>query len=129
MLMGVGKMGFEEIRMDASGNRDDLYDAEISDFDVQKYYGIGHRDFNEIKQGAQNSCMLCFRRFGVLENKIVPPKRMQDRDYFVRRGILAARYVCTNCFNKSARGTPPRIVRRFRFKKRVASVQAAMYGT
>ena len=130
-LWGMGKMGFcEELEANANRNRDDLHDMEISDFDVQKHYGIGHRSLDEIKRGAEGSCMLCFRSFGISENRIVPPKRMQDRDYFVRRGILPARYVCMNCFNRSRNASVPRVTRAFKFKRRQRNAQvASMYST
>ncbi len=58
---------------------------------------------------AENTCMVCGRRFRNGEVKIVPPQMVQDQDIYVKNGIVAKRYICTDCYDNMTSQTRERI--------------------
>ncbi len=48
----------------------------------------------------ERCCMECNRLLDVRETRIAPPRYMQDRDIYVREGMVAQRVICMGCYNR-----------------------------
>ncbi|MGC8662512.1 MAG: hypothetical protein ACP5RT_01865 [Candidatus Micrarchaeia archaeon] len=51
---------------------------------------------------ANNTCMICGKKFSIHEVRIVPPQVVQEQDPYVRDGIVASRCMCENCYESMA---------------------------
>ncbi len=126
-MLGGGEMGIYESLAVGKKRSIDFNDLGVDDFWVENHYGVGERSADEIRQDVESSCMLCFKKFGLMDNRIIATATMQNRDYFVRKGIVSSRYICLDCFNKEndrrSHGRPRRS--RFRFR-RIASRAARL---
>ncbi|MEM0124316.1 MAG: hypothetical protein QXF41_02115 [Candidatus Micrarchaeaceae archaeon] len=80
---GEGKYEFQMRRAASDGQRYTIEEAESKD----------------LKYLIENSCMVCNRPFRKGEVRILPSSYMQERDSFVREGIVARRYICADCYN------------------------------
>ncbi len=49
----------------------------------------------------ENTCMNCNKLMGKLDIKILPPSYIQDRDTYVRNGIVKRRIMCMQCYNEA----------------------------
>ncbi|MGC8586841.1 MAG: hypothetical protein ACP5K9_00935 [Candidatus Micrarchaeia archaeon] len=68
-------------------------------------YTIEDAEETDLKHLIENSCMLCNR---VLEKgavKILPSSYIQEKDPYVRAGLVAKRYICAECYTKITSGT------------------------
>ncbi|MDE1822790.1 MAG: hypothetical protein KGI00_00255 [Candidatus Micrarchaeota archaeon] len=54
----------------------------------------------------ENSCISCSKAMKDGEVKIVPPRYVQDRDRYVRDGIVSKRTMCVPCYNDIKSRTP-----------------------
>ena len=52
-----------------------------------------------------NSCMSCRKEFGKDEIKVMPSSYIQDRDFYVRSGIVRKRLLCVECYNVTKKAT------------------------
>lgn len=66
------------------------------------------QDFGDIKKVIENSCTLCDRLLKGNVTKIVPPKYFQDRDKYVKAGLVWRRLMCLACYNSATIKERPR---------------------
>lgn len=55
--------------------------------------------YGDLSDRVENRCMRCSRLVGVGEIRVVPPRYVQDRDPYVRAGIVRRRIMCLSCYN------------------------------
>ena len=80
-----------------------IYDAaEASDWAAG---GPEDVDFVDI---LKNSCMSCKLAFGGDSVRISPSKSVQEQDYYVRKGLVSARFMCTKCYSRQEGNTSAR---------------------
>ncbi|MDE1851412.1 MAG: hypothetical protein KGH69_01845 [Candidatus Micrarchaeota archaeon] len=60
----------------------------------------------------ENSCVSCDRSMKDGEVKIVPPRYVQDRDSYVRSGVVSKRVMCVACYNGIRSKTPMSVYKR-----------------
>lgn len=48
---------------------------------------------------VENTCIHCNRLLSKSEVKILPPSYIQERDPYVRSGLVKRRLMCINCYN------------------------------
>ncbi len=53
----------------------------------------------DIRTLVENSCVLCDKLLMGSETKLVPPKYLQERDRFVKAGLVWRRLMCLSCYN------------------------------
>jgi len=53
----------------------------------------------DLRDRVEDRCMRCSRLIGVGEIRIVPPRYVQDRDPYVRAGVVKRRIMCLSCYN------------------------------
>jgi len=74
-----------------------------------KIYDTKSAEEKDLAYIAENTCMVCGRRFRPGELKIVPPQRVQEEDIYVMNGIVPKRYICTNCYENMTSNTREKI--------------------
>jgi hypothetical protein len=55
-----------------------------------------------------NSCMNCRKEFGKDEIRVLPSSYIQERDFYVRSGIVKKRLLCVDCYNGTRVATKTR---------------------
>jgi uncharacterized protein YlaI len=113
--VGVG-VGIDEELINANA-RGVARAYELTDNEIEKLYGVGMRNPEEVIKIAEASCMICSRKFNSAEDRILPPDSMQLRDYFVRRGMLQVRYICRDCYDSMASPTRDKSIKSPDFRK------------
>jgi len=68
-------------------------------------YTIEDAEETDLKHLIENSCMLCNKVLDKGAVKILPSSYMQEKDPYVRAGIVAKRYICAECYTKITSGT------------------------
>ncbi len=53
----------------------------------------------EFARMVESTCMYCNRLMERGEIRVLPPSYIQDRDQYVRRGIVRRRLMCLKCYN------------------------------
>ena len=61
-------------------------------------YSVDEAEKKDLIYIIENSCMSCNKLLGGGETKVLPTKYVQDRDEFVRNGIVNRRYLCVRCY-------------------------------
>jgi len=74
-----------------------------------KIYDTKSAEEKDLAYIAENTCMVCGRRFRPGELKIVPPQRVQEEDIYVMNGVVPKRYICTNCYDNMTSNTREKI--------------------
>ncbi len=74
-----------------------------------KEYSVEKAESVDLKYLVENSCISCNRHLGAYEIKIVPPRYIQERDNYVRKGAVARRLMCVKCYNVLKNVTRTRI--------------------
>ncbi|MFP3215286.1 MAG: hypothetical protein RXR32_01925 [Candidatus Micrarchaeota archaeon] len=74
-----------------------------------KIYDTKSAEEKDLAYIAENTCMVCGRRFRPGELKIVPPQSVQEEDIYVMHGIVPRRYICTNCYEDMTSNTREKI--------------------
>lgn len=62
-------------------------------------YSVEEAESRDFIYLLENSCLECNRAFSGNETKIIPPSYIQERDVYVRTGIVYKRYMCIACYN------------------------------
>ena len=52
-----------------------------------------------VETKVENSCMDCGKEFGKDEIRVIPPRRMQERDRYVQAKLVKRRMLCMKCYN------------------------------
>ena len=74
-----------------------------------KIYDTKSAEEKDLAYIAENTCMVCGRRFRPGELKIVPPQSVQEEDIYVMHGIVSRRYICTDCYEDMTSNTREKI--------------------
>jgi hypothetical protein len=53
----------------------------------------------EFARMVEDTCMYCNRLMEKGEIKVLPPSYIQERDPYVRRGVVKRRLMCLKCYN------------------------------
>jgi len=104
MEIGVGGV-------DKSGRSGKIAEAIASTRCVadDKIYDTKSAEEKDLAYIAENTCMVCGRRFRPGELKIVPPQSVQEEDIYVMNGIVPRRYICTDCYENMTSNTREKI--------------------
>jgi DNA-directed RNA polymerase subunit M/transcription elongation factor TFIIS len=97
----VGKMGEDEIGgIDKVGCSEKIAEAIAKKQCVAdgRIYDTKHAESRDLAYIAQNTCMVCGKRFKKGEIRIKPPAFVQEKDLYVQNGIVVERYICTTCY-------------------------------
>ena len=60
---------------------------------------------DELLRFLKNSCMSCRKDFGKNEIRVLPSSYIQERDFYVRSGIVDKRLLCIDCYNSLKKGS------------------------
>jgi ribosomal protein S27AE len=60
---------------------------------------------DSLVQFLNNSCMSCRKEFGRDEIRVLPSSYIQERDFYVRSGIVRKRLLCVDCYNGTRMAT------------------------
>ena len=60
---------------------------------------------DSLVQFLNNSCMSCRKEFGKDEIRVLPSSYIQERDFYVRSGIVRKRLLCVDCYNGTRTST------------------------
>ena len=60
---------------------------------------------DSLVQFLNNSCMNCRKEFGRDEIRVLPSSYIQERDFYVRSGIVRKRLLCVDCYNGARAAT------------------------
>ncbi|MCL5786613.1 MAG: hypothetical protein M1520_00200 [Candidatus Marsarchaeota archaeon] len=63
---------------------------------------------DSLVQFLNNSCMSCRKEFGKDEIRVLPSSYIQERDFYVRSGIVKKRLLCVGCYNGTRMATKTR---------------------
>jgi len=104
MEIGVGGV-------DKSGRSGKIAEAIASKRCVadDKIYDTKSAEEKDLAYIAENTCMVCGRRFRPGELKIVPSQSVQEEDIYVMHGIVPRRYICTDCYESMTSNTREKI--------------------
>ncbi|MEM0086755.1 MAG: hypothetical protein QW774_01990 [Candidatus Micrarchaeaceae archaeon] len=89
-------------------------------------YPIEEAEDKDLKYLIENSCMICNRYFRKGEVRILPSSYMQEKDSFVREGIVAKRYICADCYNKVT--STAREKEKYDYRKRIRRFAVLIKG-
>lgn len=56
-------------------------------------------DRGEFARMVESTCMYCNKLMDKGEIKVLPPSYIQERDSYVRRGVVRRRLMCLKCYN------------------------------
>ncbi len=59
----------------------------------------GEEEEDALLQFLKNSCMNCRKDFEKDEIRVLPSAYIQNRDFYVRSGIVQKRLLCVECYN------------------------------
>jgi hypothetical protein len=62
-------------------------------------YTVDEAERRDLIYIIENSCIACNKPFKSNEVKIVPTRYVQERDEYVRSGVVNRRYICAGCYN------------------------------
>lgn len=48
----------------------------------------------------EHSCVRCSRQMGARDVKVLLPRYVQERDPYVRHGVVKRRFMCLSCYNQ-----------------------------
>lgn len=57
------------------------------------------REEDTLLNFLKNSCMNCKKDFGRDEVRVLPSSYIQNRDFYVKSGIVEKRLLCVGCYN------------------------------
>ncbi len=75
---------------------------------------IGEEKEDSLVRFLNNSCMNCRKEFVRNEIKVLPSSYIQERDFYVRSGIVDKRLLCVECYNSVKMPTRTRSARSVR---------------
>lgn len=79
-----------------------------------RIYDTETTEEKDLKFIAENTCMVCGKRFKKGEIKILPPEAVQQQDFYVRTGIVSKRYMCVSCHERMTSDTREKIKSEYR---------------
>lgn len=62
-------------------------------------YSVGDAERKDLAYMVEHSCISCNRAMRSSEVKVVPPRYIQERDEYVRNGLIGRRLMCVECYN------------------------------
>ncbi|MCL5675310.1 MAG: hypothetical protein M1611_01725 [Candidatus Marsarchaeota archaeon] len=62
-------------------------------------HDVDETEERDLSYIIQDSCMQCSKPFTASMLKVLPPRYIQERDQYVRKGIVARRFMCVPCYN------------------------------
>ena len=72
-------------------------------------YTVDSAERKDLAYLVENSCISCNKQMKTHEVKIVPPRYIQERDYYVKSGAVSRRLMCVACYNTLKTVTRTRI--------------------
>ncbi|MDE1767847.1 MAG: hypothetical protein KGH64_02225 [Candidatus Micrarchaeota archaeon] len=62
-------------------------------------YTVENAERKDLVYLVENSCLSCNKLMGKSEVKVIPPRYIQERDYYVSSGAVSKRLMCVSCYN------------------------------
>ena len=73
--------------------------------------------------------MECDRLLGPRDSRIVPPKYLQERDPYVKEGMVAQRVMCMDCYNRMRYQSLHKTVSKTKVKTRLGDAERSLIGS
>jgi hypothetical protein len=90
-------------------------------------YAVDSAERKDLAYLVENSCLSCNRQLKSQEIKIVPPRYIQERDYYVKNGAVSRRLMCVACYNALKTVTRTRI--KIRHSESIATKRSFLLKT
>lgn len=64
-----------------------------------RVYAVDEAEGRDLRYLIENSCMTCNKMLPRHAVRVLPTRYMQEKDPYVRNGVVEKRYMCVSCFN------------------------------
>lgn len=94
-----------DVKMDADWDMGIVQEAGLKPFETKvagsdrAQYTVDDAERKDLAHLVENSCLSCNKQLKFEDVKIVPPKYIQERDYYVKSGAVSRRLMCVACYN------------------------------